>query len=117
MNIYEQIEEALAEYEAPKNRPTDTEDLSALRDLAPVMARMLLGQRDELTACKDRADYWHRNSLEAAAEIKELRAKLKAAERLAEAAGEQLAYMDACNDKGDLERNMRTALAAYRAIK
>jgi hypothetical protein len=43
------------------------------------------------------------------------REKLKAAERLAQSVGDQLAYMDMCGDKGDLERNIRRALAAYRA--
>jgi hypothetical protein len=33
---------------------------------------------------------------------------------LVEAASDQLQYMDACNDKGDLERNLRAALAAIK---
>lgn len=36
---------------------------------------------------------------------------------LVEAAEEVLTYMDMCNDKGDLERNLRTALTAFRAGK
>jgi hypothetical protein len=34
--------------------------------------------------------------------------------RLVEAASEQLAYMDMCGDKGDLERNLRAAIAAVK---
>jgi hypothetical protein len=37
-----------------------------------------------------------------------------AADRLADAARAQLEYMMMCNDKGDLERNLRAALDAYR---
>lgn len=33
---------------------------------------------------------------------------------LVEAAGAQLQYMDMCNDRGDLERNLRAALAAMK---
>ena len=36
---------------------------------------------------------------------------------LIEAAQEQLDYMDLCNDKGDLERNLRRAVALARAVK
>ncbi|MFV1539424.1 hypothetical protein VWZ88_12730 [Phaeobacter sp. JH20_36] len=38
---------------------------------------------------------------------------IKAAVALAEAVKEQLAYMDMCNDKGDLERDMRNALTTF----
>jgi hypothetical protein len=34
--------------------------------------------------------------------------------RLLDAASEQLAYMDLCNDKGDLERNLRAAVDCLR---
>jgi hypothetical protein len=42
---------------------------------------------------------------------------IKAADALAEAVNEQLSYMDLCGDKGDLERNMRNALSAYRQAR
>ncbi|KII14714.1 hypothetical protein [Phaeobacter sp. S60] len=42
---------------------------------------------------------------------------IKAADALAEAVNEQLSYMDLCGDKGDLERNMRNALTAYRQAR
>jgi hypothetical protein len=42
---------------------------------------------------------------------------IKAADALAEAVNEQLSYMDLCGDKGDLERNMRTTLTAYRQAR
>jgi hypothetical protein len=35
---------------------------------------------------------------------------------LVEAAKAQLQYMDLCNDKGDLERNLRAALAPFAAM-
>lgn len=40
---------------------------------------------------------------------------LPAFDALVDAAQAQLDYMDLCNDKGDLERNLRRALAAVRA--
>ena len=42
---------------------------------------------------------------------------IKAADALAEAVNEQLSYRDLCGDKGDLERNMRNALVAYRQAR
>ncbi len=36
---------------------------------------------------------------------------------LVEAAKVQLAYMDFCNDRGDLERNLRAALEAWEALE
>lgn len=37
--------------------------------------------------------------------------------QLVEAAEAQLQYMDMCGDKGDLERNLRAALAAAKGLK
>ena len=52
--------------------------------------------------------------LDAKSEITRLRAKVAKADALARHADAQLAYMDLCDDKGDYERNLRSALAAYR---
>ena len=56
---------------------------------------------------------------EAIAEASALRARVAGVwgdvEPLLAAAEAQLAYMDLCNDRGDLERNLRTEVAALRA--
>ena len=46
--------------------------------------------------------------------LPELVAMGRRVEALRAAAQEQLDYMDMCNDKGDLERNLRAALAALK---
>ena len=52
-----------------------------------------------------------------AAELIAARVKLAAAERLAEATKAQHQYMIMANDRGDLERNISNALAAWEAAK
>lgn len=42
---------------------------------------------------------------------------VKAADELANHTAQQLFYMDLCDDKGDLYRNMQNALTAYRKAK
>jgi len=42
---------------------------------------------------------------------------IKAADELAKHVAGQLMYMDLCNDKGDVWRNMHAALTAYRAAR
>ena len=80
-------------------------DLDASR--SRMFVEMWQESQAELAAERARAD-------KAEAELARVR---EVTDLLIDAAQQQLDYMDLCNDKGDLERNLRRAVALARAVK
>lgn len=74
----------------------------------------LRGIRASRSAAVWRRKYWMARAKVAEDRIAALEARVKAADELANAAQEQIDYFDLCGEQGDLERNLRDALAAYR---
>lgn len=96
--LAEQIAAGTATHVDGKPRETD--------HLTKLFAKAFLDEKRRVRTERARADKAE-TELARVSEVTEL---------LIEAAQQQIDYMDICNDKGDLERNLRRAVALARAV-